>query len=49
MLSIIFGKTQPVSLYWFAVEQQTSTSRRQKVDSVYPKFCLQFNELSFTI
>ena len=31
----IFGKTQAISLYWFPAQQQTSTSRRQKLDSFY--------------
>ena len=35
-----------MSLYWFAVQQQTNTSRRQKFDLLYPKFSAQFNELT---
>ena len=41
-----FFKKQPNSLYWFAAEQQTSTSRRQKFDLFYPKFTSEFNERS---
>ena len=42
----IFEKTQPISLYWFAAQQQTSTSRRQKFDLFYSKLVSEFNELS---
>ena len=42
----IFGKTQRISLYWFASQQQTSTSRRQKSDLFYRKLYPEFNELS---
>ena len=44
----IFEKTQPISLYWFAAQQQMSTSTRQKFDFSYPKFSPEFNELSPT-
>ena len=37
---------QPISRYWFATQQQTSTSRQQKFDLFYPKFSSEFNELS---
>ena len=37
---------QAISLYWFAAQQQTSTSRRQKNDLFDPKFSAEFNELS---
>ena len=37
---------QPILIYWFAAQQQTSTSRRQKFDLFYPKFSSKFNELS---
>ena len=33
-------------LYWFAAQQQTSTSRPQKLDLFYPKFSAEFNKLS---
>ena len=33
-------------MYWFALQQETSTLRRQKLDLVYVKFSAQFNELS---
>ena len=35
-----------ISLYWFAVQQQTSTSRRQKSSSVYSKFSVEQSELT---
>ena len=41
----IFGKTQPILLYWFAAQQQTSTSIRQKCGFFQPKCYLVFNEL----
>ena len=44
----IFEKLQPISLYWFAAQQQTSTSRQQKFDLFYPTFNPEFNELSLT-
>ena len=31
---------------WFALQQQFSTSRRQKFDLFYPKLSVEFNELS---
>ena len=37
---------QPISLYWFAAQQQTSTLRGQKCDLFYVKFSAKFNELS---
>ena len=39
-------KTQAISLYRFAEQQQTSTSRRQKFHLPNPKFSAEFNELS---
>ena len=33
-------------LYWFAAQQQTSTSRPQKFDLFYPKFSPDLNEVS---
>ena len=42
----VFEKTQVVSLYWFAAQHQTSTSRRQKFDLLDLKFSTEFNELS---
>ena len=38
---------QTISLCWFAVLQQTSAFRRQKIGLLYGKFNAQFNELSF--
>ena len=35
-----------VSLYWFAVQQQISTLRRQNFGFFYVKFSAEFNELS---
>ena len=40
----ILEKWQVVSLYWFAAQQQTSTFRRQKIDSFYLKFKAELNE-----
>ena len=34
------------NFYWFAVQQQFSTSRRQTFDLFYPKFSVELNELS---
>ena len=42
----MFEKTQAISLYWFAAQQQISTSRRQKFDVFYSKFSAEFNEFS---
>ena len=39
---------QPVSLHWFAAQQQSSTSRWQNFDLIYPKFSPEFNERSLT-
>ena len=38
---------QTISLCWFAVLQQTSAFRRQKIGLLNGKFNAQFNELSF--
>ena len=35
-----------ILLYWFAVQQQTSTLWRQKIGLFYMKFNEEFNELS---
>ena len=44
-----FEKLQPILMYWFATQEQTSTSRRQKGDLFYPKFSREFNcTFSFT-
>ena len=40
----VFEKTQATSLRWFAEQQQTSSSRRQKCDILFPKFSAEFNE-----
>ena len=45
----IFEKMQVVSLYWFAAQQQTSTSRRQKFDLFDLKFSTEFSELSLKL
>ena len=37
---------QAISLYWFAVQQQTSTFRRQKKWLFYVKFRVKFDEFS---
>ena len=37
---------QAISLYWFAVQQQTSTFRRQKKWLFYVKFRVKFDERS---
>ena len=37
---------QPISLHWFAVQQQISTLKRQKFGWFYVKFSAEFNELS---
>ena len=42
----IFEKTQGISLYWFAAQQQTSTYRRQKFDLFYQEFSAEFNKFS---
>ena len=34
---LILVETQTILLYWFAAQQQTSTSRWQKLDLLYPK------------
>ena len=33
-------------MYWFAVQQQTSTYRRQKSRSIYSKFSVELSELT---
>ena len=42
----VFEKTQATSMRWFAEQQQTSTSRRQKCDLLFPIFSAEFNEHS---
>ena len=37
---------QAISMYWFAAEQQRSTSSRQKFNFFYLKFSSKFNKLS---
>ena len=37
-----------VSLYWFAAQQQTIIVTRQRFGLFYPKFSVEFNELSLT-
>ena len=37
---------QAILLYWFAVQQQTCTLRRQKFGLLYVKFSAEFIELS---
>ena len=37
---------QVTSLYWFAVQDQTSTLRRQKIGLFDGNFSADFNELS---
>ena len=45
-MGTVFEKTQATSLRWFAEQQQTSSSRRQKCDLLFPKFSAEFNEHS---
>ena len=40
----IFEKIQVILLNWFAVQQQTSTSRHQKFRWFYSKFCVESSE-----
>ena len=44
MFLIILEKTQATLLKWFASQQQTNTSRRQKLNVSYLRFISQFNE-----
>ena len=37
---------QPILLYWFAAQQQTSTLKLQKFGLFYVKFIAEFNELN---
>ena len=39
-------KVTVISLYWFAVQQEASTSKLQISYSIYSKFSLKMNELS---
>ena len=41
-----FGLKSEISLYWFAVQHQTSTFRRQKSGSTYSKFNVKLSELT---
>ena len=43
-----FEKNELISLYWFAVEWQTSTSRWQNSYMLYVKFCPELHEPSLT-
>ena len=43
-----FERTKPISMYWFAAEQQTSRSRRQKLDLFYPKFSPELDDFALT-
>ena len=45
MFFFIFLIKQAISLYWFAVQQQTSTFRLQKFDWCHVKFSVEPNEL----
>ena len=45
----IFESKQIISLYWFAVHQQISTSRQQMFDLFYPKFGAEFNKLCINV
>ena len=45
----IFGKTKAISVYWLAVQQQTSTSRQHTFYLFYPKFSEEFNEPSLKL
>ena len=40
----VLKKRQVFSLYWFAVQQQTSTFRRQKLNPIYLKLRAELNE-----
>ena len=42
----ISRKKPVISLCWFAAQQQTSTCRPQKSQSIYSKFSLEENELT---
>ena len=45
--SVWYLKKMPVILlYWFAVQQQTSTCRRKKSRSIYSKFSVEQNEFT---
>ena len=39
-------KMSVILVYWFAVQKQTTTCRRQKSGSIYSKFCLEENEIA---
>ena len=45
----IFEKAEAISLYWFAAQQQTSTSRPEKFDLSYAKNSPRFNEFNFKL
>ena len=36
-------------MYWFTLQQQTSTFRWEKFNLPFPKFTLKYNELNLTI
>ena len=42
----ISKKMLVISLYWFAAQQQTSTTRPEKSGSVYSKFSVKESELT---
>ena len=43
-----FENMKIVSLYWFTAQQQTIILTRQRFGLFYPKFSVEFNELSLT-
>ena len=38
-----------ISLYWIAMQQQTSTFRQQTFDLFYPEFSAELNDLSLKV
>ena len=48
MLFKTFEKTQLISLYWFAAQQQTNPSRGHKIDWFYPKCSPEFHQFNLT-
>ena len=45
-VSKFLKKMQVILLYWFAIQQQTSTFSWEKFSLLYLKFIAEFNELS---
>ena len=45
----IYEETQTLWLYWFAAQQQTSRSRRQRFSLFYQKLSVKFNQLSLWV